>query len=123
MDDRRQFTRFKIGVEVTWKKISSAEKTALHISSAKDISTAGVCLVLHPGIQVGDVLEISIALKGQSAPITINCKVVWLTQDAHVPGRKEPVCEGGVQFLNVDEADKKNIDRLITLNLMNQSHK
>ena len=123
MDERRQFSRFKLGVEVTWKKVSPAEKTALHISAAKDISTAGVCLVLHSGIQIGDILEICITPKGQPKPITIQCKVVWLTQEARVPGRKEPVCEGGVQFLNVDEDDKKNIDRLITHTLMNQPHK
>ncbi len=122
MDERRQFPRFKIGVEVTWKKISSAEKTALHISAAKDISTAGVCIVLHPGIEVGDVLQIDIAPKGQ-APITLNCKVVWVTQEAHVPGRKDLVCEGGVQFLSADITDKKNIDRLITNSLMTQPHK
>ncbi len=122
MDDRRQFPRFKIGVEVTWKKMTSAEKTALHISSAKDISTAGVCIVLHPGIQVGDVLQIEITPKGQ-APITLNCKVVWITQEARVPGRKDPICEGGVQFVSVAEGDKKNIERLITHALITQPHK
>ena len=122
MDDRRRFPRFKVGVEVTWKKISGAERAALHISQAKDMSAGGVCLVLHSGIEPGDVLRLEIAVSGQPT-LQVNGKVVWINRRAPVPGRKDTACEGGVEFVGITEADKKTLEQLIVHSLGNTSHK
>ena len=112
MDERRKFPRFKVGVEVHWKKIASAdEKTAQHISHVKDLSTGGVCLVLHSGIRLGDLLQLDIKLPGDKGDIHIKGKVVWMDFQARIPGRDSTACEGGIEFLELSSETQKELER------------
>ena len=99
MDERRKFPRFKANVDVYWKKVAH-ERTAQHLSGIKDVSLGGVCLVLHPGIVAGDILELEIELL-HSKKISCRARVAWVDADARIKGRKEPVIEGGVEFLDM----------------------
>ena len=46
MKERRSFLRFKVGVQVQWKKaVAPNERSALHISQVKDVSAGGVKII------------------------------------------------------------------------------
>ena len=114
MNERRIFPRFTLDVEVYWKKITHEDDLkAQHISHVKDVSLGGVCLVLHSGIIQGDILELDIELLDKKR---IHCKgkVVWIDLNVRLKGRKEPVVEGGVEFLDMSEEDKKIAGHYIT---------
>ena len=108
-DERRKYPRFRIGVEVHWKKIVSAdEKTAQHISHLKDLSAGGICLVLHSGITVGDTLQLEIKLPDRPS-LQAKGKVMWVDYNTKVPRRTNTACEGGIEFIEIDEAARKEI--------------
>lgn len=113
MDERRKYPRFKAGIEVHWKKVvPPPERSARHISHTRDASAGGVCLVLHAGISVGDRLELEIQSPGEDK-IKVEGRVVWLDRQARVPGRTEPVCEGGVQFADMEEKTRLTIEKIL----------
>ena len=123
MDERRKFSRFKLGVEVHWKKIAGAdERTAQHISHLKDISVGGICLVLHSGIFAGDTLDLEIKLPGRKS-IYSKGKVMWVDYDARIPKRTSTACEGGIQFLDMDETTRKEISDFAGDSFINESRK
>ena len=122
MIDRRRFPRFNIGVDVTWKKITTKESTAHHISRAKDVSAGGVSLELHSSILPGDLLLLEIQFPGQN-PVIAKARVIWLDEDAKVPGKKTAICEGGVEFLDVSEAENAVLYQLITRSMMRNPRK
>jgi hypothetical protein len=103
MKERRSFLRFKVGVQIQWKKAPSpGERSALHISQVKDVSAGGVCLVLHPGIQAGDLLELDITLPRKS-PIQVKARVVWVDANARDKDWPGTYYEGGIVFLDLSE--------------------
>jgi hypothetical protein len=123
MEEKRKFPRFTVDVEVYWKKISSAdEKTAQHISHAKDASLGGICLVLHPGIVAGDTLQLDIRLPGKKS-ILLKGKVTWVNPHAHVGGRTSVVYEGGVEFLDMNDEIRKEIEHFISHSFDVRGHK
>ena len=112
-----------VGVTVHWKKISSTgERTAQHISNTKDASLGGICLVLHPGILIGDTLQLDILLPSDKRILT-KCRVAWVNPQARIKGRVSTVYEGGVEFLDTSDADRKEIDHFLVLMLNKRSHK
>lgn len=123
MDERRKFPRFSLGVEVQWKKVPRAEeRTARHISQVKDISLGGVCLVLHPDIQAGDILQMEIRLPGKPA-IEAKGRVAWVNPQARVQGWAEKVCEGGIEFFDLSEGARKEINHFIYYSAHDSSRK
>ncbi len=114
MKERRKFLRFKVGVQVQWKKIVAPEqRSALHISQVKDISVGGVCLVLHPGIVVGDTLELEISIP-RSSPIQVTAHVVWVDPNARDKDWPGTYYEGGITFLNITEAQQVILNKYLT---------
>ena len=123
MDEKRKFARFKLGVEVHWKKIAGAgEKTALHISNSKDMSAGGVCLVVNSEIVAGDILQLEIKLPGGKS-IGAKGQVRWVDYNARIPRRTSTVCEGGVEFIDMDGATRKEISDFTTDAFIPTSHK
>lgn len=123
MDEKRRFPRFSVDVEVHWKKITSAdEKTAQHISHSKDASIGGVCLVLHPGIIIGHTLQLDIQLPGGRTVRTTG-KVMWINPEAHVKGRPGAVYEGGIEFVDLNEEDRKEIESFLSHSFDGRGHK
>ncbi len=103
MKERRNFLRFKVGIQIQWKKTPlPGERSALHLSQVKDVSAGGVCLVLHPGIQAGDLLELDITLPRKS-PIQVKARVVWVDANARDKDWPGTYYEGGIVFLDLSE--------------------
>ncbi len=114
MKERRKFLIFKTSVQLQWKKIVSAdERAALHVSQVKDVSVGGVCLVLHPGIKVGDTLELEISLP-RSSPVQVTARVIWVDPSARDKDWPGTYYEGGVSFLNLTEAQQVKLNRHLT---------
>ena len=123
MDEKRKFPRFKIGVEVHWKKISDVDgKTAQHISHNRNLSAGGICLVLHPEIKVGDMLQLDIKLPNRNS-IHVKGQVRWMDYNVPIPGRKTTACEGGIEFLDIDEAAQKELHNFTSSSSIYLSHK
>ena len=123
MEEKRRFPRFTVEVQVHWKKISDAkERTAQHISHSKDASVGGICLVLHPGIVMGDTLQLNIHLPGGRV-IRARGKVAWINPEARVKGRVSTVYEGGIQFMEMSDADKNEISHFIATSSQGGSRK
>lgn len=123
MDERRAFPRFKLGVEVHWKKaVEANERVAQHISRVKDVSAGGICLVLDSGIVAGDILHLEIIMPGREC-IRCKGKVVWMVYDARVPKKASVVCEGGVEFLDIDESTRKGLLDFTVSSFINEPHK
>ena len=113
-EERRKFKRFVVPVEVHWKKITGADgKTARHISHAKDVSVGGVCVILHPGIVVNDILQLEMILPSKN---TIHSKgrVAWVDPKARVKGWTEAVYEGGIEFLDISDEDREEISHFLS---------
>lgn len=123
MEEKRKFPRFNVSVDVHWKKITQEnERTALHISAAKDASIGGICLVLHPSIVRGDLLRLDIQLPGDRT-IQAKGQVMWITNDAKVKGRTGTICEGGIQFIQITDEDRRSIERFLTSSIDLRSRK
>ena len=123
IQEKRKFQRSQVVVTVQWKKITRpGERTAQHISSSKDVSLGGIGLVLHPGIQVDDVLRLDIFLPGDRHT-SAEAKVIWVNPQARVQGRAGPVCEGGVEFISLSESDRDQIGCFLAQKISNRSHK
>ncbi len=124
MKERRNFLRFKVGVQIQWKKTASpGERSALHLSQVKDVSSGGVCLVLHPGIQKGDLLDLDITLPRRS-PIQVKARVVWVDAQARDKDWPGTYYEGGIVFLDISDAHQVVLNQhLLSAPSSDQGHK
>ena len=123
MEEKRKYPRFTVDVEVHWKKIAGPdERMAQHISHVKDASLGGICLVLHPGIVPGDTLLLEIFLPGQKC-IRSKGKVMWVNPQTRIKGRTENICEGGIEFLDTSDADRKEIGYFLSQSYDTGGHK
>lgn len=113
MKERRNFLRFKVGVQVQWKKSPlPGERSALHLSQVKDVSAGGVCLVLHPGILAGDLLDLDITLPRKS-PLMVKGRVVWVNPHARDSNWPGTYYEGGIVFLDLSEANQVMLNQYL----------
>ncbi len=96
-----------------WKKSPlPGERSALHLSQVKDVSAGGVCLVLHPGIQTGDLLDLDITLPRRS-PIQVKARVVWVNANARDKNWPGTYYEGGIVFLDLSEAHQVMLNQYL----------
>ena len=115
MDERRKYQRLNWSVEVQWKKdfgVPGNVDGAQNTSTSKDISAGGIRLILREGVQAGDILELEIRL---SADKTIQCKgkVAWVEKFVITGADEETKYEGGVQFLDMSDEVKIQINNFI----------
>ena len=123
MEERRKYPRFTVNVEVHWKKIAGAvEKTSHRISFSKDVSAGGISHILHPGVVAGDTLELEIVLPGKKI-IRSKARVAWVDPEARIKGWSQTVYDGGLEFLDMSDADRKEIGHFLTNSFDYGSHK
>ena len=95
------------------------EKSAGEANTGKtmDISAGGIRLILREGIKIGDILEVDMELGGDRS-IHAKGRVAWV--DKFKPGgwHEETGYEGGVEFIDMNEATRKELARFVM-----QSHK
>ena len=69
-------------------------------------------MILREGIEVGDVLELDINLGGGKV-IRARGRVRWIEKFKITGGKEETGYEGGVEFLDVSDQARLDIDRFI----------
>ena len=112
MDDKRKYPRLNWSVIIRWEKASdaSSSETPSNVGSTKDISAGGIRLILKEGIEIGDVLELDLELGG-GRNIHIKGRVAWIEKFKISGWQEETGYEGGVEFLDLDDATRKELAR------------
>ena len=122
MEDKRKYSRLNWSIDVRWKKSHSVSDACLPAGGngaspgagkTKDISAGGIRLILRgEGVAVGDVLELEIELGG-GRNIRTQGRVAWIEKFKIGGWQDEIGYEGGVEFLNMDDATRQEISRFM----------
>jgi c-di-GMP-binding flagellar brake protein YcgR len=113
-EDKRQFLRLNVLVDVTYKKKDFAGKEKLSLS--KNISEGGICLIVYEPINEADVLELQIFLPDTKKPINVLGRVAWIKNFSigdTVAGQRSDV---GIEFLKIAKKDRKEIEKYVFTN-------
>jgi c-di-GMP-binding flagellar brake protein YcgR len=111
-EERRKYKRLNRQVEVRWRKNFDDPKQApLCVSTAKEISASGICMILREDIQVGDVLDLQINLD-TGKMIGATGQVRWIKKFM-ITGKEKTGYEGGVEFLDAGGRIRQEISRFI----------
>jgi len=112
MEERRQFVRLGIDVDVSWEK-STVDKSVDSVSGAKtkNISAGGVCLIVDDPISVGDQLKIKFQLPNQLVIEAVGV-VLWASEFGIGEGQGKKY-DTGIQFLEISENDVAQINKFV----------
>lgn len=104
--ERRSFPRLSLGADVKYSvaKINSSQGE----SPMKNISAAGICIVVYEDLKLGTVLSLQVYLPGNDAPVYTKGRVVWKSEFKIGYGSR-PCYDVGVGFLDIDEEDRQKI--------------
>lgn len=119
MKERRQYIRVKARLYVGYK-VLSIPKIEGHCWS-RDISVAGIGLIIKDQLKVGAKMELTIELQDNLKPLFVNTKVYWQVEAPHAEEAKEKSYRAGMIFLDLDEAGKNRIDNFISIFLKKSS--
>ncbi len=113
MEERRAYVRVGVDITVRWR--TSAESSAnkpYKKAQSRNISVVGICLILRELAGIDETLELEFMLPGGSV-ICGQGRVIWLgkcdDQDAGRAGKTGAFNVVGIRFLDISEADKKEI--------------
>ncbi|QAT16553.1 hypothetical protein BU251_01825 [Candidatus Velamenicoccus archaeovorus] len=113
MEERRGYVRVGLDVMVRWR--TQAESSAgrpQKKAQSRNISVVGICLILREPVGIDETLELEFTLPGGSL-IQGRGRVIWLGKidagkDKHAAGTGA-FNAAGIKFLDISEADKKEI--------------
>jgi c-di-GMP-binding flagellar brake protein YcgR len=117
MEERRGCVRVGLSVTVKWRTPEdSAACLPQKKAQSRNISVIGICLVLREPVEIGGALEMEFMLPGGSI-IHANGKVIWLgkfdAKEDRRAGGTGAFNVAGIKFLDISEADRKEIADLI----------
>lgn len=104
------FLKTTIGAQPKLSTADTTEQQKTVISKTKDISLGGICLITSSPLKIGDILNLSIRLKGFIKPIEAVGKVVW-TQTFEIGGQKG--YDNGIKFIEITETYKGILEKFI----------
>ena len=110
MDDKRKYPRLNWSVIIHWEKSSGETDEVPNTGSTKDISAGGIRLILKEGVEIGDVLELDLELGG-GRNIHVKGRVAWIEKFKISGWQEETGYEGGVEFLDLDDATRQELAR------------
>ncbi|MFA6281979.1 MAG: PilZ domain-containing protein [Candidatus Omnitrophota bacterium] len=104
--ERRHFPRLGLNADVKYSvvRINSSQDDI----SMKNISGAGICIVVYEDLGVGTVLSLQVYLPGNDAPVYTKGRVVWKSEFKISYGSK-PSYDVGIGFLDIDDEDRQKI--------------
>ena len=104
--ERRKFPRLSLGADIKYSvaKISSSQGEI----PMKNISAAGICIIVYEDLALGTDLSLQVYLPGNDAPIYTKGRVVWKSEFKIGYGSK-PCYDVGIGFLDIDEEDRQKI--------------
>ncbi|MFH1621838.1 MAG: PilZ domain-containing protein [Candidatus Omnitrophota bacterium] len=110
MGERRKFVRLDLNTKVEWEKVNRDEPASEFKS--KNISGGGICLITDEIINIGDTLNLKIDLPTLKT-IHAKGKVVWIEGFEIVGGRREKKYEAGIEFLDINDKDRQEIEKFV----------
>ncbi len=115
-EERRQFSRLDARLTTIFKICRTGK---VHRALTKNISGAGLRLVVEETLQTGDELGLEIQLPDRSTPISCSGTVTW-TQPSPEPRKsyQPPLLEIGVAFREIPPKDQATITQYAALNAL-----
>lgn len=113
MQERRKYPRLNYNVAVAWKKVDERDKGSEETQNVtKNISGGGICLAVDSSVKLKDMLELKLTLPTQKT-VCSKGVVRWL-EDFGVEGEKgESRREAGIEFVNINDADREEIKKFV----------
>lgn len=109
MDERREFVRLDLSVEVKWKTLPNEETL---LDKTKNLSAGGICIMVDDPPSTGSMIYLEINLPDNSI-IHSKGKVVWAEEYEEVGEEIRKNFDVGVQFVDIDRKDQEKINYFI----------
>lgn len=109
-NERRRFPRLSVAVDIQYRIIPDA--IAYETGATANISAGGICLIIYEALNVGSVLELNIYLPDGQPIIKAKGRIVWI-RPFNVAKDKKERFDSGIEFLDINESDKKRIDNYV----------
>ena len=106
-ENRRRFARTEYQVEV-----SLESESTFYNGFTENISAGGLFIATHDTRPMGEVIEMSFTIPGRKDPIAVQGEVRWLRE--YREDNTDMVPGMGVNFINLSESDKRDIEKFIT---------
>ena len=110
-NDKRQFPRFNLLVDVAVNKRNSSEKE--NILPSKNISQGGVCIVSFTQPTMGDIMNLKIRLPGFKDEIKTMGKVVWIKEVSFGSLQKTKRFEVWLEFIGLNDSTFEMINKYL----------
>ena len=114
MDDakkeKRRFPRH-YAVVADYKLINTEEP--IKACQVKNISAAGICIIIYESTEPGMRVEIKVYLPGNPFPIIAKGSVVWI-KEYNIESESRGRFNVGIEFLDIDKMDQQKIERYIS---------
>ncbi|RLC35401.1 MAG: hypothetical protein DRZ76_00265 [Candidatus Nealsonbacteria bacterium] len=117
MKERRRFIRLTSSVSVNYKKIKSTKDEIESVS--KNICEKGICIVTKEELQVGDMLDLTIAISEYKMVISVKGKVVWVKENQGEDSSEPKTYSIGIEFSGVSKEASSQIEDYIHASLFN----
>lgn len=90
-----------------------ADSDSVKVGQVKNISAVGICLILYDNVKIGTGLELEIYLPSTASSILAKGRVVWV-KEYKITSELKPRFDAGIEFLEIQEADKQKISRYVS---------
>ncbi len=113
-DDKRKFVRLETLLEVVHRKDSHPSAAILTLTN--NISQGGVCFINYDEINnfnVADLISLSLFFPFDADPVKTKGKVSWIKNHAKISQDDKDKYEMGIEFIEIQEIDKKKIEQYI----------
>lgn len=114
--DKRKFPRLSFNVDVNYELIAGQSAEARK-SRSKNISAAGLCLMIPEKVEPGNLLNLEFFLPDADTPITARGNVVWVEELAIYSAEPVVSYDCGLAFTDITPGDRKKINRHVVRNL------
>ncbi len=110
-ENRRKYPRADLAVETEVRYGGSADNVRV---STKNVGAGGVCILLPALVPAGTEVAMTIHLPDKLPSIEVSGKVVWAMQQRKLLRKKEGSFETGIEFTNIEPAERDRIIRLMS---------
>lgn len=111
MEERRGYVRVATQLNIAYSKYRPSKEERL--SSSKDISRGGVCLILSEELKESDLLNLKINLPTEESPLNVTGRVVWVNRFIFDDATKKKKYFAGIEFMKVDKETGGKIDQFV----------
>ena len=113
MRERRKFVRAGVQSNIKWMKdVAGPQKDIEHKDITKNIGGGGVCIITAEELETGERLLLEIELPTGDS-IRSRGRVAWTSKFEFKGGKQETGYEIGVEFLDINEHDRKLVEKFV----------